>query len=80
MSVFLTDFAIFPLILSLSKDEKRIIRGALNAIEVNSSSVLRIPKYSVSSVLITRSLRQGRSLNVRMETAFGWRIMGKKKR
>jgi hypothetical protein len=29
MSVYLMNFAIFPLILSLSKDEKRIIRGAL---------------------------------------------------
>jgi hypothetical protein len=29
MSDFLMNFAIFPLILSLSKDEKRIIRGAL---------------------------------------------------
>ena len=28
MSVFLMDFAIFPLILSMSKDEKGIIRGA----------------------------------------------------
>ena len=29
MNVFPTNFAIFPLILSLSKDEKRIFRGTL---------------------------------------------------